>query len=143
MKQSREMTSLLSFGQPTPTISALPVAIDYPAALGLRQMATLVDELPRYLLTPEVSAPLHFMPDLRHKMLFTTLWNTGARISEALVLARGDFMQREHYPFVQLATLKQREEKAERRAGALPHRLVPCPIAWCHCLTRSTSHSWR
>jgi integrase len=77
----------------------------------------LSDDLPKYLLAPEVTALLHFMPDLRRKMLFTTLWNTGARISEALVLTRGDFQLHQHYPFVQLATLKQREEKAERRAG--------------------------
>lgn len=106
------------------------MAIDYTAALALRQMAALVDDLPKYLLAPEVCALLHQMPDLRRKMLFTTLWNTDARISEALALTRGDFLLRQQYPFVQLATLKQREEKAERRAGRLPagtvtHRLVP------------------
>lgn len=123
------MTGLVSYGHATPP-AQLPVAIDYPAALALRQMATFTEDLPKYLLAPEVSALLHFMPDLRRKMLFTTLWNTGARISEALALTRGDFLLRQQYPFVQLATLKQREEKAERRAGRLPvgtvpHRLVP------------------
>ena len=34
----------------------LPVAIDYPAALALRQMSMVHDELPKYLLAPEVSA---------------------------------------------------------------------------------------
>ncbi len=37
----------------------LPVAIDYPAALALRQMSMVHDELPKYLLAPEVSALLH------------------------------------------------------------------------------------
>lgn len=101
------MTGLISYGNTTPP-AHLPVAIDYPAALALRQMAALVDDLPKYLLAPEVSALLHFMPDLRRKMLFTTLLNTGARISEALALTRGDFLLRQQYPFVQLATLKQR-----------------------------------
>ncbi|EBL6511531.1 phage integrase family protein, partial [Salmonella enterica subsp. enterica serovar Stanley] len=32
----------------------LPVTIDYPAALALRQMALVQDELPKYLLAPEV-----------------------------------------------------------------------------------------
>ncbi|MFP1455921.1 hypothetical protein ACLB1O_30690 [Escherichia coli] len=32
----------------------LPVAIDYPAALALRQMSMVHDELPKYLLAPEV-----------------------------------------------------------------------------------------
>lgn len=37
----------------------LPVAIDYSAALALRQKALVQDELPKYLLVPEVSAMLH------------------------------------------------------------------------------------
>ncbi|MDU7185771.1 MAG: tyrosine-type recombinase/integrase, partial [Klebsiella sp.] len=110
--------------------SQLPVAVDYPAALALRQMALVQDELPKYLLAPEVSALLHYVPDLHRKMLLATLWNTGARINEALALTRGDFSLAPPYPFVQLATLKQRTEKAARTAGRAPagsqaHRLVP------------------
>ncbi len=114
----------------------LPVAIDYPAALALRQMSMVHDELPKYLLAPEVSALLHYVPDLRRKMLLATLWNTGARINEALALTRGDFSLTPPYPFVQLATLKQRTEKAARTAGRMPagqqtHRLVPLSDSWC------------
>ncbi|SPW62014.1 putative resolvase [Escherichia coli] len=72
----------------------LPVVIDYPAALALRQMSMVHDELPKYLLAPEVSALLHYVPDLRRKMLLATLWNTGARINEALALTRGGFFAR-------------------------------------------------
>lgn len=72
----------------------LPVAIDYPAALALRQMSMVHDELPKYLLAPEVCALLHYVPDLRRKMLLATLWNTGARINEALALTRGIFRSR-------------------------------------------------
>ena len=109
---------------------ALPVAIDYPAALTLRQMADLLDDYPKYLLAPEVSALLHYVPDLHRRMLLATLWNTGARINEALALTRADFSLAPPYPFVQLATLKQRTEKAARSAGRAPanaaaHRLVP------------------
>ncbi|MGF7686127.1 resolvase, partial [Klebsiella pneumoniae] len=65
----------------------MSVAIDYSAALMLRQMALVQNELPKYLLAPA-------------------------------------------WPFVQLATLKQRAEKAARTAGRAPagsqaHRLVP------------------
>ena len=98
----------------------LPVAIDYPAALALRQMALVQDELPKYLLAPEISALLHYVPDLHRKMLLATLWNTGARINEALALTRSDFSLAPPYPFVQLATLKQRAEKAARTAGRAP-----------------------
>ncbi|ENG6273748.1 site-specific integrase [Enterobacter hormaechei subsp. hoffmannii] len=108
----------------------LPVAIDYPAALALRKMALLHVELPKYLLAPEVSALLHYVPDLHRKMLLETLWNIGARINEALALTRGDFSLTPPWPFVQLATLKQRTEKAARAAGraladSQVHRLVP------------------
>ncbi|ECY4825244.1 phage integrase family protein, partial [Salmonella enterica subsp. enterica serovar Urbana] len=108
----------------------LPVAIDYPAALALRQMAMQHDDYPKYLLAPEVSTLLHYVPDLHRRMLLATLWNTGARINEALALTRGDFSLAPPYPFVQLATLKQRAEKAARTAGRIPsgsqpHRLVP------------------
>jgi len=72
-------------------MAALPVAIDYPTALALRQMALVQDDLPKYLLAPEVSALLHYVPDLHCRMLLTTLWNTGARINEALALTRGIF----------------------------------------------------
>ncbi len=105
--------------------SQLPVAIDYPAALALRQMAAQHDEYPQYLLAPEVSALLHYVPDLHRKMLFTTLWNTGARINEALALTRGDFSLTPPYPYVQLATLKQRAEKAGRGPGTIRHRAAP------------------
>ena len=117
--------------QPTPFSAAqLPVAIDYPAALALRKMALVHDDLPKYLLAPEVNALLHYVPDLHRRMLLATLWNTGARINEALALTRGDFSLAPPYPFVQLATLKQRAEKAARTAGRMPagsqaHRLVP------------------
>lgn len=110
--------------------SSMPVAIDYPAALALRQLAARYDDLPKYLLAPEISALLHYVPDLHRKMLLLTLWNTGARINEALALTRDDYILAPPYPFVQLATLKQRNEKAVRgpgrvAAGVTPHRLVP------------------
>jgi site-specific recombinase XerD len=124
------MSGLLSYSH-SQQPAQMPVAIDYPAALALRQMALVQDELPKYLLAPEVSALLHYVPDLHRKMLLATLWNTGARINEArLALTRGDFSLSPPYPFVQLATLKQRAEKSARTAGRAPagsqaHRLVP------------------
>lgn len=112
------------------SVAQLPVAIDYPAALALRQMALAHDDYPRYLLAPEISALLHYIPDLYRKTLIATLWNTGARINEALALTRGDFTLAPPYAFVQLATLKQRADKAARSAGRAPagfspHRIVP------------------
>lgn len=69
-------------------------------------MAIVQGELPKYLLVPEVNALLHYVPDLHRKMLLATLWNTGARINEALALTQADFSLAPPYPFVQLTTLK-------------------------------------
>lgn len=49
------------------------------------------DELPKYLLAPEVSALLHSIPVLYRKAQVATLWNSGARVKEALALSRTDF----------------------------------------------------
>jgi integrase len=98
-------------------------------------MALVQDELPKYLLAPEVSALLHYVSDLHHRMLLSTLWNFGARINEALALTRVDFNLASPTPFVQLATLKQRTEKAARPAAQVTG-LFPCPTA-------TTSVSWR
>lgn len=93
-------------------------------------MALVHDDYPKYLLAPEISALLHYVPDLNRKVLLATLWNTGARINEALALTRENFSLTPPWPFAQLATLKQRVEKASRTVGRLPggnsaHRLVP------------------
>lgn len=95
------MTGMIACGQPSPVMS-LPVAIDNPAALALRQMALMHDVLPKYLLAPEVSALLHYVPDLHRRTLFATLWNTDPRINEAQT--RPNFLLVPPYPFVQLAT---------------------------------------
>lgn len=61
-------------------ITPLPVAIDYPAALAIRQMPLVDDSLPKCLLAIEVSALLHYVPDLNRQTLLATLWNCGGRI---------------------------------------------------------------
>jgi integrase len=92
-------------------------------------MALVQDELPKYLLAPEVSALLHYVPDLHRKMLLATLWNTGARINEALALTRGIFRWRRRirscsWPRSNSAPRKRPERQVvpRRQSG---HRLVP------------------
>ena len=58
------MSGLISYSELQQS-APLPVAIDYPAALALRQMALIQGKLPKYLLAPEVSALHHYVPD-RH-----------------------------------------------------------------------------
>lgn len=104
-----------------------PPAIDYPQALARRELALACgSELPRYLLFPEIHALLRYLPDLRQQFLFRTLWNTGARLNEALALRRGDFCLDAGTPFVKLRTLKQRNRGAGRRKqGDTGIRTVP------------------
>lgn len=122
------MMSVIPFSAATPP--ALPMTLDYPAALALRRLALANTELPAYLLAPEVSALLYYVPDLYQQTLIATLWNSGARINEALALTRGDFSLTGSHCWVTLATLKQRQTKAARGPGApvkglVTQRLVP------------------
>jgi len=121
------MSQMIPYGAPP---AVMPAALDYPAALALRRMAQTQGNMPEYLLAVEVSALLHYLPDLYQQTCVDTLWNTGARINEGLALSRADFTLTPPYPYVSLATLKQRQDKAARGPGApskkvVTHRLVP------------------
>lgn len=86
--------------------SAISLPGDYARAVRLREMAIAADlDVPRYLLEPEISVLLSYLPDLRQRVLIETLWNTGARINEALALTPSDFFQR-RYAVCQTADLK-------------------------------------
>lgn len=106
-------------------VSLLPIApgVDFATALSLRRMATSTGATPAYLLAPEVSALLFYMPDQRHHMLFATLWNTGMRIGEARMLTPESFDLDGVRPFVRILS-----EKVRARRGHPPKdevRLVP------------------
>ena len=106
-------------------VSLLPIApgVDFATALSLRRMATSTGATPAYLLAPEVSALLFYMPDQRHHMLFATLWNTGMRIGEARMLTPESFDLNGVRPFVRILS-----EKVRARRGRPPKdevRLVP------------------
>lgn len=63
-------------------------------------------------MAPEINQLLQFIPDLHQRTLIESLWNTGARIHEALALTKEGFYLDEETPFVVLRTLKQREPKS-------------------------------
>lgn len=76
------MTELVTLGPQSGTAAQLPVAITtLQPSLCIR--GPLTTEISA---GPEVSALLHYVPDLHRKMLLVILWNTVARINEALVL---------------------------------------------------------
>ncbi|WP_062748545.1 tyrosine-type recombinase/integrase [Erwinia persicina] len=85
-------------------------------ALALRGMALLQQDLPKYLLAPEVAVLLNCFDDERQRMLFAFLWNTGARVTEALMVTPEDLQLDGLRPFVRLRTLKQRNRGRGRPA---------------------------
>lgn len=135
------MTGLVTLEGHSAAGAQLPVSIDYPAALALRQMALVQEELPKYLLAPEVSALLHYVPDLHRKMLFATLWNTGARINEALALTRSDF----HWHRPTRLYSWPRSNNGPKKPPERPAARLPAVrrIAWFRFLMRTMSASWR
>lgn len=111
---------------PARPAAALPGSFDYGRALSLREMARHYTEMPKYLLAPEIAALLHFLPDWRQHAFVNTLWNTGARLNEALALRRRDFHLNEDIPHVVLRTAKQRRSGGGRpRKGTSPNRVIP------------------
>lgn len=99
--------------QSRPGIPAMP---QWETALALRGMALLQPDLPRYLLAPEVAVLLSLFEDERQRMLFAFLWNTGARITEALMVTPEDLQLEGPRPFARLRTLKQRSRGRGRPA---------------------------
>ena len=81
-------------------------------------MATSTGATPAYLLAPEVSALLWYMPDQRHHMLFATMWNTGSRIGEARTLTPESFDLDGLRPFVRDETMRNWLKQAVKRAEA-------------------------
>lgn len=118
----------------------LPVAIDYPAALALCQMAIVQGELLKYLLAPEVSALLHYMPDLHRKMLLVTLKQrtekaartagrmpSGSQAHRLVPLSDKQYVSQLE---MMVATLKIPPERRNRRTGNAAY--VPPCICYMH-----------
>jgi len=105
----------LNISQNSPSVvSSDPVPayayFSYEDALSLRAMALQAGlDVPSYLLAPEIATLLRYLPDLHQQLLIDTLWNTGARINEALALTPASFVLDGARPFVVLKTLKQRQ----------------------------------
>jgi integrase len=126
MQRAGYRGGLATTGTPTGQETPLLDTRDYQHALALRKMALVYDELPRYLLAPEVAALLHYLPDWPQHALINLLWNTGARINEALSLKRRDIRLNVEMPHIILRTAKQRRSGPGRPAkGKSANRLIP------------------
>lgn len=85
--------------------------INFKIALAVRERVSRRDNQPKYLLEPEITLLLsRGFTDLRKRMYFDVLWNTGARLSEALALTPDAIHVGESWPlrpYLSLLTLKQ------------------------------------
>ena len=114
--------------------------IDWPCFLKRRAPLLKVnDDLPNYLLLPEVHLLLDSILDQKKHFLFNVLWHTGARISEALALTYDQFALDEEIPMIYLASAKKRGRPSTGRKAA---RGVPIldPVFLNECQQYLTTH---
>lgn len=83
-------------------------------------------QLPRYLLALGVTGLRLHIADWAQHAFINILWNTGARLNEALALHRRDFRLNNEIPHVVIRTAKQRRAGSGRpRGDTSPNRVVP------------------
>ena len=84
------------------------------------KLLDIVDGLPPYLLLPEMRALLHHTQNPHLRFFINTIWHTGARISEALMLKPEHFyLDDPDINIVKLITLKKRPG----RPPTSPHKV--------------------
>ena len=114
----------------TPSIPPLPtpVFIDWHYWQQRRPLVLeLNNDVPPYLMLPEVHQVLEAAKDLELHFLLQTLWHSGARISEALMLTRESFtLDHLRNSYVILSSLKKkRGHPIKNEKAAAPKRLIP------------------
>lgn len=92
-----------------------------------------VEDVPAYLLLPEIRALLHQVTNPETHLLINTIWHCGPRITEALMLTPELFLLDDpDMSVVKIPTLKKRKRTPKRRgrpskatAPTYYHRIVP------------------
>lgn len=123
----REIPQISRSAVITPGSAPTRFGMNYPLAASMRDLAAETTGYPKYLLAPEIGVLLDAVGDLRQRMLFDFLWNTGARINEALAVTPADISLDASRPYVVLHTLKQRQQPrpGRPRKGEPVKRAVP------------------
>lgn len=100
-------------------------AIDWPYLVQRRAAVLKHSTLPPYLLLPEIRALIDSAKHANHHLLLSTLWHTGARVSEVLALTPGSFDLDPRGSYVSLTTLKQRGRPKAGGLARRPARMIP------------------
>ncbi len=102
----------------------IDVNFDYYLALRPKVLAHC-DELPKYLLLPEIQRLLSVTLNDRHRLLMDFMWQCGARITEALKVRPKDLeLDTPLNSFVSLETSK-RPTKRTKKVSQAKRRAVP------------------
>ncbi len=115
--------------QETPSV-AFPIQsvhIDWERLIAKRPIVLeTIDEMPSYLLKPEIIALLDAEKHPTYRLILDLMWTTGARVSEVLALTPSSFVD-DGYDFgVILKTLKQRPGRPSNASlKRSPKRYIP------------------
>lgn len=137
---SKSITSARSFRRETPSkrpfgfaekpLVAYPilhVEIDWERLIAKRPMLLeSLDEMPKYLLKPEILGLLESETHPMHRLILDLMWTTGGRVSEILAITPASFVD-DGYDFgVWLKTLKQGAGRPSTRSlQRSPKRFIP------------------
>lgn len=104
--------------EPPPTTFPIQsVQIDWDRLIAKRPtVLQTIDEMPAYLLKPEVLALLDAEKHPTYRLILDLMWTTGARISEVLALTPASFVDDSYEFGVILRTLKQRPGRPSKKA---------------------------
>lgn len=103
------------------------VEIDWHRLIAKRRtVLETIDEMPVYLLKPEIMDLLDTEKDPTYRLILDLMWTTGARISEILALTPSCFDHDGYDYLVQLKTLKQRPGRPRKASlQRSPKRYIP------------------
>jgi len=108
------------FNQPEPILDRFPITevqIDFDRLMAKRPIVLdTIDEMPAYLLKPEVLRLLGSEKDPTYRLLMDLMWTSGGRISEILNLTPASFNDDGYDWGVILTTLKQRPGRPKKKA---------------------------
>ncbi len=109
------------------TTAFVPVVIDWEYWIARRpKVLAMAPDLPKYLVLPEVHQVLHLALDQELHFLINLLWQSGARISEALNVRPEDLeLDTPRNSSVLLTTSKRKPGRPSKKDQAKPMRSVP------------------
>jgi len=113
--------------EPIDTYPIRSVQIDWQRLKAKRpQVLNTVDEMPPYLIKPEVLDLLDAEKHPTYRLILDLMWSTGARISEVLALKPTSFIDDGYDFLVCLKTLKQHPGRPSKKAlQRSPKRYIP------------------